>query len=282
MRENVKSCGCTNRRSENKHVGSLKGKLDDPEYLNEIVGKKYNMLTVVKFDHIKIGNIPKGRNTPRKEAYYLCRCDCGKEKVLEKNKLISGQILSCGCANYIGVVKHGESRTRLYHEWQGMKTRCYNPNTPRWKDYGGRGITVCPEWLGPTTEKAYETFKKWALENGYTDELSIDRIDNDGPYAPWNCRWITLEEQNWNKRNNTVIKSLSKEFNIKELYQSENTPLSMTTIQHRFSNDSYGNFSCWSVNDKLFIPPDYGREKYRKDHDIKDVFIFDNDSPYKL
>lgn len=126
-RGEIKSCGCTNRRS-NQHVGSLKGKLDDPEYLNELVGQKFNMLTVVKFDHIEYGKPPKGRNTPRKEVYYLCKCDCGNTKIVRKSNLVGGAVKSCGCINYLAQPKHGDAKKRIYSEWRGIKQRCLNPN----------------------------------------------------------------------------------------------------------------------------------------------------------
>ena len=94
----ITSCGCSNRRPENNtHVGSLKGKLDDPEYLNEIVGKRYNRLTVIRFDHFKYGNIPAGKTKPRKEAIYLCQCDCGNTTLLERHNITNGYVKSCGC-----------------------------------------------------------------------------------------------------------------------------------------------------------------------------------------
>lgn len=87
---------------------------------------------------------------------------------------------------------HGESGTKLNRKWKKMKERCYNTNCERYKNYGGRGITVCEEWQG------FIPFRDWALANGYEEGLSIDRINNDGNYEPSNCRWVTMAEQNRN------------------------------------------------------------------------------------
>lgn len=92
-------------------------------------------------------------------------------------------------------IKHNKSHTRLYSIWNGMKTRCYRTYHQSYSNYGGRGIKVCEEWYDD-----FEAFEKWALSNGYTDNLSIDRIDNDGNYCPENCRWVTRAQQNANKR----------------------------------------------------------------------------------
>ena len=88
-----------------------------------------------------------------------------------------------------------KSNTRLYGIWRGIKRRCLNPNYHHFKNYGGRGITVCDEWL-----ESFKSFYDWAMSNGYQDDLSIDRIDNDKGYDPSNCRWVTMAEQNKNKR----------------------------------------------------------------------------------
>lgn len=95
---------------------------------------------------------------------------------------------------------HGKSKTRLYAIWSGMKARCYNPARNRFAHYGGRGIQVCPEW-----KDSFLEFEKWALGNGYSEKLTIERIDNDGNYTPENCKWVTSKEQAKNKSSNRKI-----------------------------------------------------------------------------
>ena len=95
---------------------------------------------------------------------------------------------------------HGYSKTRLYRTWCNMKGRCYRKSMKRYERYGGRGIVVCDEW-----KNSFETFMEWALRNGYTEELTLDRIDNDGNYCPDNCRWISNKEQQSNKSVNHLI-----------------------------------------------------------------------------
>lgn len=91
------------------------------------------------------------------------------------------------------------SKTRLYNTWSNMKDRCKNPNSKYFSRYGGRGISVCDDW------EDFERFMEWATTNGYTDEMTIDRIDNDGNYCPENCRWITMKEQENNRSNNRLF-----------------------------------------------------------------------------
>ena len=105
---------------------------------------------------------------------------------------------SCGCASTllkaIAATKHGGHKDRLYQTWADMKNRCNSSSNPRYHNYGGKGVIVCKEW------KQYQPFKDWALTNGYTSELTIDRINNDGNYEPSNCEWVTIQE-NLKRRN---------------------------------------------------------------------------------
>ena len=137
---------------------------------------------------------------------YLCKCECekGTEKYVDIQNLKSGKSLSCGCLTIEiakeHFTKHGGTKTRLHNTWLKMRHRCINPNDKRYKDYGGRGITVCDEWLN-----SFETFRDWALSHGYKDDLTIDRINVDGNYEPSNCRWADVKTQANNKRNNVII-----------------------------------------------------------------------------
>lgn len=132
---------------------------------------------------------------------WLCKCDCGKEHVVPSSKLIQGKSRSCGCLAYDIRVKQLEThgittggKPRTFIIWNGMKARCYNPSSTSYKSYGGRGIEVCDQWL------IFENFHRWAISNGYADDLEIDRINNDGNYCPENCRWVTIAQNRRNQR----------------------------------------------------------------------------------
>lgn len=132
-------------------------------------------------------------------VFWLCRCDCGNLKEVVGYHLFRRDTKSCGCLKKEKMVngelnlKHGETRRgkmpRLYRTWLGMKMRCYNTNVKCYRRYGGRGISVCKEWI-----KSYMAFRTWALLNGYADNLTIDKIDNNGNYEPDNCQWLTRAE----------------------------------------------------------------------------------------
>ena len=110
-----------------------------------------------------------------------------------------------------GHLKHGLRNTRLYRIWANIKTRCYNENDPHFERWGKRGIKMCDEWRND-----FKVFYDWSMSHGYSDELTIDRIDNDGNYEPQNCRWTTIKEQNKNKRNVKYITYAGKTQTIPE------------------------------------------------------------------
>lgn len=134
------------------------------------------------------------------EALWKCRCDCGAVREIKGGDLRNGSSKSCGCLRAdLGcpMKSHGESKSRLYKIWKGMKARCYlNDGGRTYRDYGGRGIRMCDEW-----KNSYESFSLWAKSKGYNDDMSIERIDVNGNYEPGNCTFIRLEDQSANRRN---------------------------------------------------------------------------------
>lgn len=157
----------------------------------DVIGKKFGKLLVLEECKERDKNGGK---------IYKCKCDCGNISYVRRGNLIAKNgTKSCGCS-HVGHSKHGKTNTRLYNIWLGMKNRCCNPNSTSYKNWGGRGILVCKEW-----KESFETFYDWAINNGYRDNLSIDRIDNDGNYEPSNCRWATRKEQANNTRNNVYL-----------------------------------------------------------------------------
>ena len=158
----------------------------------DISGRKFGQLTVLYKLH----------NYYKKDAvYWLCVCDCGNLTEVKGTSLRCGATTSCGCYRLVKVknatTKHGYSNNRLHKTWRGILYRCYNKDDPSYNYYGGRAITICDEWLHD-----FKVFYNWAINNGYKESLTIDRIDVNGNYEPSNCRWVDMKIQSRNKRNN--------------------------------------------------------------------------------
>jgi len=161
----------------------------------DLTGQRFGRLTVL------------GIASYNKETYtrkWSCLCDCGKTTEVDGRHLRNGHTQSCGCLGrekvLASITTHGKRHTRLYRTWFSMRQRCRNKNCKDYPRYGGRGITVCESWNNDFT-----VFETWALANGYTDNLSIDRIDVNGNYEPSNCRWADRKTQSNNTRRNIFI-----------------------------------------------------------------------------
>lgn len=185
---------------------------------------------------------------------WRCLCDCGNETVVTSSNLNSGSTMSCGCLYHDGTnkksYKHGLSNDRIHRIWRGMKGRCGNPNCKSFKNYGGRGITVCNEW-----KNDFANFYNWSMENGYSDDKSIDRIDVNGNYEPSNCRWTDIDTQSNNRRNNHYLEIEGKRLTITQW--SRISGIDRKTITDRIIRFGY------SPKEAVFLKPDrYGRRRH--------------------
>lgn len=209
----------------------------------DMIGHRYGQL-VVMADSLR---------TTRLTRFCICKCDCGNEKHIRAGDLRSGRAKSCGCMIKSAVTKrnttHGHALTGKctteFRAWTGMLSRCYNSNRERYKNYGGRGITVCDRWLT-------------SFENFYSDlgpkpspQYSLDRIDNNGNYEPSNCHWATKEQQARNKSNTTLLEWEGKQVKLLELCESFGVKIA--TVRERLT-------AGWPIKKALLTIPKQFKE----------------------
>ena len=183
------------------------------------IGQKFNKLTVVGFV----------RKNDR--WHWKCKCECGGESVAYPNQVIRGKTKTCGCGKSVTFhnmhLKHGEAGTRLNKIWKDMRKRCNNKNCKSYKYYGAKGVKVCEEW------NDYINFKEWAINNGYEDGLSIERIDVDKDYCPENCTWITMKEQTENQTHTIFVEHNGRKMSVGKWCDELN--LKRSTVYGRIS-----------------------------------------------
>lgn len=173
-----------------------------------------------------------GYDTKRQNNTWKCLCDCGKEIEVLPGNAKAGRVHSCGCAQIESATTHGDSGTRLYRIWVGMKRRCTAKNHATYQNYGARGITVCSEWL------VYENFHQWAMSHDYNDSLSIDRIDVNGNYCLENCRWVTTKQQSNNRRSTRYVTVFGETLPVTIAIEKYGNGISRDTVLKRI--DEYG------------------------------------------
>jgi hypothetical protein len=181
--------------------------------MSDLTNYRFGRLLVISFVDKKVLGRKYG-------TFWLCLCECGDTKVVRADRLKNGNVVCCDSCKVNAHITHNGSKTRLYQTWKSMLYRVYNKKAHNYKHYGGKGLEVCKEW------HKFENFRNWALFNGYSDKLTIDRIDNGKGYSPENCRWILHEEQARNKSSNLyytingetkLLKDWAEEYGFKYL-----------------------------------------------------------------
>ena len=226
-----------------------------PNKVIDLTGKRFGRLVVIE----------KLESDKHKSPKWLCKCDCGELKVVTGPHLRNGATRSCGCLRRETVAersveiarqvghrnkKHGMHRTRIYNIWQGAKDRCTNHNSKCYPRYGGRGITICDEW-----RNSFDAFWSWAKDNGYNDDLTLDRKDNDGPYSPDNCRWVTMKEQANNRRGNRLV-----------TYNEQTKTAAQWAAEYGLSRDAFLRrlAAGWAIEKALTEPSQRTNEKTKE------------------
>ena len=202
--------------------------------IKDLTGQRFGRLVAVRYAGVSKGN----------QTLWECKCDCGNTVLVHAQNLKSGHTSSCGCYNYECISArnrtHGETKTRIYRIWHDMNYRCSSPKHRSYPLYGGKGVKVCDAW------KDYETFRDWALQSGYKDGLSIDRIDSEKDYCPENCRWATDTEQANNTNRNRCYTIDGVTDTLANWCRKYNMPY--VTASSRVLRG-------WNIMDALTLPP---------------------------
>lgn len=209
---------------------------------NAFLNKKYGLLTIVE----DLGTVDKYRRVSAK-------CECGNIKLFRLSDIQKGGSTNCGCVRKAYLrsknTKHGESGTKLYRRWKGIIERCNYKNHFAYHRYGGRGISVCKEWIDD-----FLTFKEWAVNNGYQGFGEVDRINNDGNYEPNNCRIVTRKQNCRNKSNNHNATMNGETKCLSEWAEQYNTTPDL--LYHRINNMGWSLEKALSVKRKYRIYAD--------------------------
>lgn len=223
--------------------------------IEDLKGKTFGYLKVISLDD----------NPLNKRIKWICQCKCGKITSVFAYSLKSGKTQSCGCKIFESHnKKHGMKHTRIYETWCGMKKRCYNQNSKSYCYYDKRGISVCDEWLN-----SFENFYKWAISNGYNDNLEIDRIDTNGNYEPNNCRWVTHCEQQINRTNNIYLEHNGETKSLSEWCRIMGQPYKKIYSRKQSAIRHYGTFDFNDLfypkkKDRIYTEKFYNRKHYSK------------------
>lgn len=219
---NTLSCGCLLK--EMRHEARFK----------DITGQRFGRLVAL---HVYTGE----DNRKNKTTRWVCQCDCGNTAIVGTANLINGHSRSCGCLIEERRTTHGIGKTSVGKHLSGihtaMQARCYNPTANGYANYGGRGIYICDEWYQPGVEgnPGLVNFYNWSIENGYEIGLTIDRIDNDGPYAPWNCRWVTyIDQMNNTSANKHIIDIDGERLTFAQFDRKHGLPSNYTSHYARY------------------------------------------------
>lgn len=180
-------------------------------FVNDNMNKKLNIYDYINRKYNKLTILREYKKENNNSTYVLCQCDCGNTTIQSLSTVINNKVKSCGC---LRTYKYENEiiNKRLYKIWQHVKSRCYCKTDPKYKNYGARNITICDDW-----KDDFLVFQKWAINNGYNDSLTIERIDVNGNYTPDNCKFISFSEQTKNKTCSHYYKVNNKIYSLKEL-----------------------------------------------------------------